>query len=174
MDGMRVMQTSLLTIGLCATAGCVAAPEPESPRLNDLVDRQLAEVERQIADAGLYNGVLEPYATGATTLIDPDYVIDEALLSFVDPAFTGTIEDLVGAIAAQTGYRTVADGEKPGAPIIITMVQHDLTAIGALREGFLQAKRSARLVVDQRSRTMTIIYARPEASPVPNLEDRAI
>ena len=171
---MRAMQNALITISLFATAGCASAPAPDSGRLDGLVDQQLAEVQRQIADAGLYDGALEPYATGTTTLVNPEHLADETLLSFIDPAFNGTIEELVEAVADRTGYRAVADGEKPGAPIVIVLVQHDLTVIGALREGFLQAKHSARLIIDQRARTMTIVYARPEASPVPSLEDREI
>jgi hypothetical protein len=160
---------------LGAAAGCTTPQPTELRSVSSLVEQQTSDVEREVADASLYNNVLEPFAVSTVTLLNPgDHVTDEELLRVVNSEFTGKIEDLVSLIAQATGYRVIADGEKPGAPIVIVLVQQDLPAMGALREGFHQAKGRARLTVDQRTRTMTIHYARPERSPVPHREDREV
>ncbi|GFE67108.1 hypothetical protein KIN_41820 [Litoreibacter roseus] len=147
-------------------------PAPENLQsIAGLVEQQTFDVGREVADAGLYNGVLEPIAGGQVVLRNPEYVTDQALLRVVNAQFTGKIEDLVSIITRETGYRVIADGEKPGAPIVVVLVQRDLPAIGALREAFHQAKGRAKVFIDQTSRTMTIHYRRHEASPVPHRED---
>ena len=167
--------TPMLIALLGAVAGCTTSPPAELRSLSSLVEQQTSDVQREVADASLYPNVLEPFAVSTVTLQNPgDHVVDEELLRIVSSAFTGKVEDLVSLIARATGYRVIADGEKPGAPIVIVLVQQDLPAMGALREGFHQAKGRARLTVDQRSRTMKIHYARPERSPVPHREDREI
>ncbi len=171
---MRLAQTILVTIGVLNCAACTTARPPVTTSLSALIDAETCVVDREIADAGLYNGVLEPYATGTTTLRNPDYVTDERLMTVVHSQFTGPVEDFVSKIALETGYRVIAQGEKPGAPILITLVQRDLPAMGALREAFFQGKDRAGLVVDQRARTMTIVYSRPERSPVPHIEDTEV
>ncbi len=171
---MRLAQTILVTIGVLNCAACTTARPPVTTSLSALIDAETSVVDREIADAGLYNGVLEPYATGTTTLRNPDYVTDERLMTVVHSQFTGPVEDFVSKIALETGYRVIAQGEKPGAPILITLVQRDLPAMGALREAFFQGKDRAGLVVDQRARTMTIVYSRPERSPVPHIEDTEV
>lgn len=171
---MRLAQTIFLTFGLLSFAACTATKPPETTSLSALIDAETSVVDREIADAGLYNGVLEPYATGTTTLKNPDVVTDERLMTVVHSAFTGPIEDFVSKMALETGYGVIAQGEKPGAPILITLIQRDLPAMGALREAFFQGKDRAGLVVDQRTKTMTIVYSRPERSPVPHIEDTEV
>lgn len=171
---MRLAQTILLTAGLLSGAACTANKPPETTSLSALIDAETSVVDREIADAGLYNGVLEPYATGTTTLQNPDIITDERLMTVVHSAFTGPIEDFVSTMALETGYRVIAQGEKPGAPIMITLIQRDLPAMGALREAFFQGKERATLVVDQRAKTMTIVYSRSESSPVPHIEDTEV
>lgn len=171
---MRVVGTTLTVLGLLTCAGCTTAKPPETTSLSALIDSETSTVDREIADAGLYNGVLEPYYIDTTTLKNPDYVTDDRLMTVVHSQFTGPIEDFVSKIALETGYRVIAQGEKLGAPILITLVQRDLPAMGALREAFFQGKDRAGLVVDQRSKTMILVYSRPERSPVPHLEDTEV
>ena len=171
---MRILTMPFLAAIQLGMAGCATSDDPSAGSVSSLIHRETSIVDREIADAGLYPGVLEGYARDTTMIINPDHVVDEALLVPVDGEFTGTVEDLVKTIAAVIGYSAAAEGEKSGAPIIVVIVQYDLPAIGILREGFLQAKDRARLVIDQASKTITIVYRRPERSPVPNLEDRVI
>ncbi len=171
---MRLAQNIFLNFVLLSAAACTVAREPESTSLSALIEAETSMVDREIGDAGLYTGVLEPYATGTATLKNPDHVTDERLMTVVQSAFTGPIEDFVSRMALETGYRVIAQGEKPGAPILITLVQRNLPVMGALREAFFQGKARAGLVVDQRSKTMTIIYSRPERSPVPHIEDTEV
>ena len=155
-------------------AGCATSEDPTVSSVSGLIHRETSIVDREVADAGHYPGALEGFARESTKIINPDHVVDEALLVPVNGEFTGTVEDLVKTIASAIGYGTAAEGEKPGAPIIVVVVQYDLPAVGILREGFLQAKDRARLVIDQASKTITIVYRRPERSPVPHPEDRVI
>lgn len=156
-------------------AGCVTDQAPKkTASLSKLVEQQTQDVDREVEDAGLYSGVLEPLAVAKVTIKNPDYATDEELFRVVNSSFNGKIEDFVSLIARKTGYRVIADGEKPGAPIFITLVLQDLPAVGAMREAFHQAKGSARLIIDQTSKTMTIHYLRRERSPVPHLEDREV
>lgn len=162
----------ILMIGLIATlAACTSPRNDDGPSISSLVAQQTSDVDREIADAGLYNGVLEPLATGQVILRNSEHVVDEQLLRTVNSEFTGKIEDLVSIIARETGYRVIADGEKPGAPIVVVLVQRNLPAIGALREAFTQARGRAKVFVDQSAKTMTIHFYRHEASPVPHRED---
>lgn len=171
---MPLVQHVFVTLGILSSAACTAARAPDTTSLSALIDAETSLVDREIADAGLYVGVLEPYATGTATLKNPGHVTDERLMNVVHSAFNGPIEDFVSRMALATGYRVIAQGEKPGAPILITLVQRDLPAMGALREAFFQGKARAGLVVDQRAKTMTIVYSRQERSPVPHIEDTEI
>ncbi|WP_136661462.1 DotD/TraH family lipoprotein [Nitratireductor sp. XY-223] len=171
---LRILTMPFLSAIQLGIVGCATSDDPSAGSVSSLINSEISIVDREIADAGLYPGVLEGYARESTRIINPDHVVDEALLVPVNGEFTGTVEDLVKTIAASIGYSTAAEGEKPGAPIIVVVVQYELPAIGILREGFLQAKGRARLVIDQTSKTMTIVYRRPERSPVPNLEDWVI
>lgn len=171
---MRNLILSLLVLPLSGMSGCKASNNPSTSSLSSLIRQQTSIVDQEVADAGLYSGVLEEYARDSTQIVNPDHVVDEALLVPVNGEFTGTVEDLVKTIAAATGYGTAAEGEKPASPIIIVVVQYNLPAVGILREGFLQAKYRARLVIDQDTKTLTIVYRRPERSPVPHREDRTL
>lgn len=171
---MRVAENTLIVMGLLTVAGCTVTKPPATTSLSALIDSETSMVDREIADAGLYNGVLEPYYIDTITLKNPDYVTDQKLMTVVHSQFTGPIEDFVSKMALETGYRVIAQGEKPGSPILITLVQRDLPAMGALREAFFQGKDRAGLVVDQQAKTMTIVYSRPERSPVPHLEDTEV
>lgn len=168
------MIRNALMLTLFAMSACTVAPPDTGPSVSSLVDQQTVDINREVADAGLYNGVLEPLAVRQVVVRNPEHVTDEALFRVVNAEFTGKIEDLVSIIARETGYRVIADGEKPGAPIVIVLVQQNLPAIGALREAFHQGKGRAKVFVDQSAKTMTIHYRRHEASPVPDLEDREI
>lgn len=171
---MQLRALSILMLTSSLVVGCSGSISPTITSLSNLIDEQTSVVDKQVADAGLYPGVLESYARNSTKVINPDHVDDEALLDPVDGQFTGTVEDLVTQIAATIGYGTAAAGEKPGSPIIVVVMQYNLPAIGILREGFLQAKDRAHLVVDQTTKTLTIMYRRPVRSPVPYLEGQAI
>lgn len=168
---MILARTMIVSLSLLGCVACGATRPPVSTGLSALIEAETSVVDREIADAALYDGVLEPYATGTTTLKNPAHVTDARLMTVVHSAFTGPVEDFVGKVALETGYRVIAQGEKPGAPILITLVQQNLPAMGALREAFFQGKGRAQLIVDQRTRTMTIVYSRPERSPVPHIED---
>lgn len=171
---MRVVEATIVILGVLSCAACTVTKPPETSSVSALIEAETSAVDREIADAGLYNSVLEPFAVNTATLKNPDYVTDERLMTVVHSQFTGPIEDFVTKMALETGYRVVAQGEKPGAPIIIMLVQRNLPAMGALSEAFFQGKSRAELIVDQRARTMTIVYKRPERSPVPHLEDTEI
>ena len=171
---MRLVEATIMILGVLSCAACTATRPPATTSVSALIEAETSAVDREIADAGLYNGVLEPFAVNTATLTNPDHVTDERLMTVVHSEFTGPIEDFVTKMAFETGYRVVAQGEKPGAPIIITLVQRNLPAMGALSEAFFQGKGRAELVVDQRARTMTILYKRPERSPVPHLEDTEV
>jgi len=171
---MVVGRTTLLLSFVLNCGACSATKPPATTSLSALIDAETSVVDREIADAGLYNGVLEPYTISTTSMKNPDYVTDERLMTVVHSVFTGPIEDFVSKMAFETGYRVIAEGEKPGVPILITLDQQNLPAMGALSEAFFQGKDRARLIVDQQTKIMTIVYSRPERSPVPHIEDQEI
>jgi len=155
-------------------SGCTISSEnAASEDISALIEAETSIVNREIADASSYSNVLQPLAIRTTTM-RPDHVTDYALLNIVDATYSGTVEEFVATVALATGYRLVVEGEKPGAPILITLVKSGLPAIGALREALWQAKNRVELMVDQNSKTMKLVYARPERSPVPHLDDKKI
>lgn len=157
-----------------ALSGCMSPTKPgASADIAALIEAETAIVDREITDARSYSNVLQPLAF-RTTVMRPDYVTDYVLLNIVNASYSGTIEEFVSKVALETGYRLVVEGEKPGAPIVITLVKSGLPAIGALREALWQSKNRVKLIVDQRSKTMKLVYARPERSPVPHLEDQEV
>jgi hypothetical protein len=157
-----------------ALPGCTTSTKPEgSADLSAMIEAETAIIDREIADASSYSNVLQPLAF-RTTIMRPDYITDYGLLDIVNATYTGTVEEFVAKVALETGYRLMVEGEKPRAPILITLVKSDLPAIGALREALWQSKNRAELIVDQNSKTMKLLYARPERSLVPHLEDQVI
>ena len=171
---MRLIGTAIVVHAVLVLSACTQVRPPDAIGVSRIVDQYTRDVNREVAEAGEYPGVLEPLATGTVVLAKPNYIVDDMLMRFVNSEFTGRIEDFVSLIARETGYSVVADGEKPGAPIVIVLVRRDLPALGALRDAFHQGKSRARLTIDQASRTMTIHYARPEQSPVPHGEDQEV
>lgn len=150
-------------------SGCASKPVgPGIDAVSRYIDQQTAFVLDNKEFASRY-GALAAYNPNAVTL-QPSYPGDE-LFVLVASQWNGTIEDLTKEMASLLGYRVAASGEKPGAPIYVAVHQHNLTALGLLREGFAQARGRATLTIDQHSRVMTVRYLRPESSPVPHQDD---
>ena len=160
------------TIGLCAVlialAGCAKPIDPSLAGVEAYIDQQTAFTIDNKEYASRY-GALASYAPNAVDLSPSRPAIE--LLVLVDGNFNGTVEDLTKKIADLLGYRVAANGEKPGAPVMIAVQQYNLSALGLLREGFAQARTRATLTIDQFNRVMTVNYLRPESSPVPHQDD---
>ena len=160
------------TIGLCAVlavlSGCAKPVAPSLAGVEAYIDQQTAFTVDNKEYASRY-GALAPYAPNAVDLSPSKPAV--ALLVLVDGNFNGTVEDLTKKVASLLGYRVAANGEKPGAPIMIAVQQYNLSALGLLREGFAQARTRATLTIDQFNRVMTVNYLRPESSPVSHQDD---
>ncbi len=167
---------SLMGIGFILLSACTAAQKEEGPKssLSGLIDQTVAGVDREVEEAQLYSHVLQVPAWDTTKIINPSHVEEGSLLTVLDGKFSGTIEDLTKLVAREIDYKVLSVGEKPGSPIIITVVQNDISAIGLLREGYEQAKNRARLVINQQDKTLTLKYHRPEKSPVPSVEENTL
>ena len=142
---MRVSWTATNLLFALLASACTPTRPPDAIGVSRIVDQYTRDVNREVAEAGEYHGVLEPLAKNTVTLANPSYIVDDALMRFVEAEFTGRIENFVSLIARETGYSVKADGEKPGAPIVIVLVRRDLPALGALRDAFHQSKSRARL-----------------------------
>ncbi|WP_029066157.1 DotD/TraH family lipoprotein [Labrenzia sp. DG1229] len=137
---MRLSGTAIVLHTALILSACTPTRPPDALGVSRIVDQYTRDVNREVAEAGEYNGVLQPLATNTVSLANPSYIVDDALMRFVDAEFTGRIEDFVSLIARETGYSVRADGEKPGAPIVIILVRRDIPALGALRDALHQAK----------------------------------
>ncbi|MEC5291925.1 DotD/TraH family lipoprotein [Aurantimonas sp. C2-6-R+9] len=150
-------------------SGCAAKPVgPDISAVSRYIDQQTAFAVDNKEFAARY-GALAAYNPNAVFLEPPQP--DNAFFILVDSQFQGTVEDLTKHIAGALGYEVAAAGEKPGAPITVSVNQPSLTALGLLREGFAQARTRATLTIDQRARVMTVRYKRPESSPVAHQDD---
>ncbi len=162
---------SIIAMLCIPMVSCAKAPPSDLTGISGYIAQQTSFTEDYKAYTARH-GALAGYNAEAVQLI-PSYPSGE-LFRLVDSRWNGPVEDLSQRMARLAGYSLRVSGEKPGAPIVVAVQQSDLTAIGLLREGFAQARTRATLTIDQNSRVMTIHYKRPEASPVPHQDDKAL
>lgn len=164
---MRTLLASLLAMST-VLAGCAKPTTIDTSTVDAFIGKQTAYVIDEVADAAKYPNALASYDNNAVSIIG---LQTPELFTVVDATWNGSLEQMTRKVARSLGYATAARGEKLPAPTIATVNAFNLPAIGFLRQGFAQGRGRLRLEVDTRRKVFTVIYARPEASPIPHQDD---
>lgn len=165
--GRGTIVRSLAFITAIFLSGCASKP-PATSSVDRFIDKQTAFVVDELQYVSNYPGALASYDTDPIRIVRGD---DPNLYVVVDAIWTGTVEDLAKHVGRHLGYDVMSQGEKLGSPLIVSVTSYTLPAIGLLRQGFSQARGRAKLEIDAVNRVMTIIYRRPERSPIPHQDD---
>lgn len=167
---MRLLTSLVLVL---AVSGCASKPMFNTLAVGAYVDKEIGRAGEEKRYASLYPRALERYARDTVRVHHPETPAED-LLVLASGRFNGSLDDLVKFVASKTRYAVSADGERSGAPILVSVQLDGYPIIGLLREGFGQGKGQAWLEIDQSRRVMTVHYIRRESSPVPHLDDHRL
>ena len=104
---------------------------------------QLSAIQQAKTGTGFQNGLLNPPAGLATP---------------VSIAWVGPYQDLIAALAEQTGYGYEQVGPPPVNPIIVRVNAEQLPAVSVLRDASWQARDRASLEVDEPRRAFRVRF----------------
>lgn len=143
------------------------------PSVSPLIDKVSDHVKQQAASVYLDPAAFNPRPFG---VIERQSVIDadDSLLQPMQACFQGTIEALLAAIAAKTGYRWRFEGVRPAAPILVSVNRSGSSAYAILEDGLLQAQGMVRLRITLSSRMMTLRYKRHLPRSMADLDERGL
>ena len=158
---------------LVLTAACSRPTLEQVPSVSPLIDKVSDHVKQQAASVYLDPAAFNPRPFG---VIERQSVIDadDSLLQPMQACFQGTIEALLAAIAAKTGYRWRFEGVRPAAPILVSVNRSGSSAYAILEDGLLQAQGMVRLRITLSSRMMTLRYKRHLPRSMADLDERGL
>jgi defect-in-organelle-trafficking protein DotD len=128
----------------------VASPDPVGLRLAAAVDKAtaalqtLASVEQARNPSAAVQSI--PYAP-------------QELRRTVSLDWVGPIEPVLRALADRAGYRFEANGDKPPAPLVVTINAKQKSVVEVLRDVGLQAGTRADVSVDPEAKIVELNYA---------------
>jgi defect-in-organelle-trafficking protein DotD len=147
------MALALLTSG-CAPRKIdqqlVAEPDPVTLRLAMAADRASSALQTLAAIEQAKN-------PGASVSAAPS--APQELRRIISVDYNGPIEPMARAAADRAGYTLEVNGDKPPAPIIVSLVAREKSVVEVLRDLGLQAGRRADIVVDPDRRIVELNYA---------------
>lgn len=164
------MRARACLVILLSVTACAPKQKFETLSVGRYIDTSIEDANQERSYASLYKNAVARPVSGMVRIRNPENATGSINAPIVS-RFQGTLDDLIKEVARKTGYSVQADGERAGAPILISVNWDALPAIGLLQEGFSQAKGQARLTVNQATKTLTVHYIRRERSPVPHLDD---
>jgi len=81
------------------------------------------------------------------------------LRRIVSVDWTGPIEPIARTLADRAGYQMQVNGDRPPAPVIVSVVAREKSVVEVLRDIGLQAGQLANVVVDPERRIVELNYA---------------
>ena len=156
---MRTLTSLLFCVFFMLTA-CVEHPPLRSVSYNDDALIKLAEAADSVSDSLLE---LKRIQAASTPPRPGSRIPDHTQFSvpgFASVDTSGPIEPLVKNIAKAAHYKLSTFGKSPAIPIIITMRAKDTPIAKLLADIYYQAYPRARISVDEKRKTIRLIYAR--------------
>ncbi|WP_079211107.1 DotD/TraH family lipoprotein [Brucella pituitosa] len=157
-------------IVLLLPTGCFSPAPVQSGSVSLLINKMSGQVKRQTAfvylDPSAFN--LRPFG------VIQQISLNGARAPLNDPmhaCFQGTIETLLAAIAAKTGYQWGFTGTPPPAPILVSVNRDSTSAYAILEEGLLQAQGLVTLKIDPANKRMTLRYSRRGPRIIAHLDE---
>lgn len=160
----------IVATGALLLAGCAQTNSFHTKDVGVMVDESIADIDKEKKFVYVENSAFNQRPTGVITLVHKDPP-SGALMMSMSTIFNGPVEDLIKSTATKIGYSVRKYGERPGAPVLVAVNRHNDTAYGIMEEGLLQAHGMVRITIDQRHKSITVRYKRPERSPVAHTDD---
>lgn len=125
-------------------------PDPVALRLAAAVDR---------ASTALQTLASVEQARNPGVSIEEARNAPQELRRTVSVDWTGPIEPLTRSLADRAGYQMVVNGDKPPAPVVISVKANEKSVVEILRDVGLQAGQRADIAVDPDRRIVELNYA---------------
>ncbi|GLU29905.1 DotD/TraH family lipoprotein [Brucella sp. NBRC 12950] len=160
----------ILIAGIVLMTGCTNKPVMDTKPISPIIDQKIDTIKEEKNFVYLEKSDFNHRPTGVIRMIESAQS-DTSLFMPMRASFQGPIEDLIRNTAAEIGYGVRKYGERPGAPVLVSVKRSSDTAYAILEEGLLQSQGLVRLTIDPAHKSMTVRYKRPEKSPVPHIDD---
>lgn len=128
----------------------VAEPDPVALRLSAAVDKASAALQTLAA-------VEQARTPSASLQMPPSAPVELRRIVSVD--WTGPVEPIVRTMADRAGYQLRVNGDKPQAPLVVSIMAREKSVIEVLRDIGLQAGQRADIVVDPSRKLVEVNYA---------------
>ena len=144
---------------LCLLSACtqykvdqqlVAEPDPVALRLATAVDR---------ASIALQTLASVEQARNPGVAIQSVPVAPQELRRTISMNWVGPIEPVTQTLADRAGYQMHVNGDKPPAPIVVSVESREKSVVEVLRDLGLQAGKRANIVVDPERKIVELNYA---------------
>lgn len=160
MNAKTIASKSILLIALTMLSGCLTST-PVQPVATepDVVSTRLAQAaEKAAAALDTISGIEQ---TRAPAMPAPDDYSNAppALGQLITVKWTGPAEQMVETLATRAGMRFLSKGNRPGAPLTISVNVYQQPMIEVLRDIGLQIGRRADITVNGMSNVIEIRYA---------------
>lgn len=145
---MNKTMTIFAAASLSLLAGCaqykidqqlVAEPDPVALRLSAAVDKASAALATLAS--------VEQARTPSADLQMPPSAPQE-LRRIISVDWTGPIEPIARTLADRAGYKLNVNGDRPSAPVVVSVISRERSVIEVLRDVGLQAGARADITVD--------------------------
>nr|WP_278520248.1 DotD/TraH family lipoprotein [Brucella anthropi] len=160
----------IVATGALLLAGCAQTTNFHTKDVGLMVDKSITDIDEEKKFVYLEKSAFNQRPVGVITLVHKEPP-SGALMMPMSAIFNGPVDDLIKSTAAKIGYSVRKYGERPGAPALVAVNRHNDTAYGIMEEGLLQAHGLVRITIDQRHKSITVRYKRPERSPVAHIDD---
>ncbi len=128
----------------------VASPDPVALRLAAAADKASAALQTLAAIEQARN-------PGEAVQMPPDAPVE--LRRIISISWTGPIKPIVQQLADRAGYRLEVNGDRPPAPIVVSVNAREESVIEVLRDVGLQAGQRADIAVDPTHHLVELNYA---------------
>lgn len=146
-----------MLIPLLLLVGCATPPAPEPDRTPVALELQRAALD---AKAALWQLAAIQQAKTGTGLAENGgvWTTPTGLDAPVSIAWVGPYQDLIAAVAQQTGYRYERVGQPPVNALIVRVNAEQIPAVSVLRDASWQVRDRASLAVDEAQRALRVRF----------------
>ncbi len=148
-----------LILSCLALSGCLSSPVQPVATEPDVVSTRLAQAAEKAAAALDTISGIEQMRAPALPAPDDYSNAPAALNQPITVKWTGPAEQMVETLAARAGMRFQSKGNRPGAPLTISVNAYQQPMIEVLRDIGLQVGRRADITVNGMNNVIEIRYA---------------
>lgn len=146
--------------GVVILSGCSPGPVVQQPKPMDATMVALAEAADSIDNKAVQLHALRLEQTPFHTHLPADDPTQYGMGQLANVDWSGPVELLLRAVAAEINYRFKVIGEKPTLPVLVSVFKENTMVGDIVRTARVQAGERADVVVYPKERLIELRYAR--------------